>query len=164
MLLDIIYLVIVIIAFKRGLKRGFVRGLFSFVAFWIGLVVAIKLSILFSRLMKQFISLNDIWLSFFSFIIIFLFFSSLIKRIGKYIHNKTNLVAPSFINSISGGIFYLIIYTMIFCVFLIYLYHIKALGLEMLFASKTYKLIFPQIIKMLKLIGKIIPIFKNIFA
>jgi membrane protein required for colicin V production len=164
MYIDIIYVLFVLFGLYKGLKRGFIRALFLFVSLWVGMLSAIKVSLWISKILHLQNSLNGRWLSFVSFILIFLVFAIIVRILGLIILKSTAAKAPGFLNAIGGGILYMVLYTMMFTVMLIYLYNVNVFEFEALSVSKTFVYIYPKSFKLLTLMQKVIPIFRNIFV
>ncbi len=164
MYIDIIYVLFVLFGLYKGLKRGFIRALFLFLSLWVGMLSAIKVSLWISKILHLQKSLNGNWLSFISFIIIFLVFAIIVRILGLIILKSTEAEAPGFFNASAGGILYMVLYTLMFTVMLIYLYNVNVFGIEALSESKTFLYIYPKSFKLLNLLEKVIPIFRNIFV
>jgi membrane protein required for colicin V production len=72
MIIDIIFLLLLAIAVIKGITRGFVVAVFSFLAIIIGLAAAMKLSYIVANWLQGFFQYGKAWLPFVSFLIVFL--------------------------------------------------------------------------------------------
>ena len=92
MFLDIIFAVIVVLAIIKGIQRGLIVGLFSFLAIIIGLAAAIKLSTVVAVHIGKAIKISDAWLPIVSFAIVFIVVILLV-RLGANLIQKTVEIA-----------------------------------------------------------------------
>ncbi|MES2882370.1 MAG: CvpA family protein, partial [Bacteroidota bacterium] len=71
MLLDIIAIGLLIFAIYKGLRKGLIVALFSFIAFIVGLAAALKLSAVAAGYIGQAVSISDRWLPVIAFFLVF---------------------------------------------------------------------------------------------
>src|SRR4249919_1667686 len=88
MLIDIIFLFLIVLAFFKGIKKGFILAVFSLVGLIVGLAAAIKLSVLVAVYLKDTVNVSAKWLPFLSFILVFIAVLILV-RIGATAIEKT---------------------------------------------------------------------------
>ena len=79
MVLDIIFVVILILAIIKGLRRGLIVGIFSFLAIIIGLAAAIKLSAVVAGYLGDATSISQRWLPIISFAVVFIIVILLVR-------------------------------------------------------------------------------------
>ena len=72
MLLDVIAIALLVLAVYKGLSKGLIVALFSFIAFIIGLAAALKLSAIAAGYIGDTISISEKWLPVIAFIVVFL--------------------------------------------------------------------------------------------
>ena len=72
MFLDIIILVLLVLALFKGWSNGFIVGVFSFLAFIIGLATALKLSEFAGTYITEYINVSGQWLPIVAFAAVFL--------------------------------------------------------------------------------------------
>jgi membrane protein required for colicin V production len=83
MFIDVIFLILISFACFQGMKKGLVRSLLSFVAIFIGLAFAMKLSTVVADYLSKAGLENKIWLPFISFIIVIAIIFIGIQWLGK---------------------------------------------------------------------------------
>jgi membrane protein required for colicin V production len=162
-MIDILFAVILIIAVIKGLRKGLVVALFSIVAFIIGLAAAIKLSAVVAVYLQKNISVPSHWLPVLSFIIVFIVVVVLVNLGGKLVEKTFEMAFLGWFNRIGGAVFYVMLYTIIFSIFLFYAEKINLVKQEMISSSVMYPYIKPWGPAVINTFGKIIPLFKDSF-
>ena len=162
-MIDIIFAVILIIAVIKGLRKGLVVALFSIVAFIIGLAAAMKLSAVVAVYLQKNVAVSNQWLPVISFIIVFIVVVVLVNLGGKLVEKTFEMAFLGWANRLAGAIFYLLLYTIIFSIFLFYAEKINLVKQEMISNSIVYPYIKPWGPAVINTFGKIIPLFKDSF-
>lgn len=72
MLIDVVFLIMLVFAVFKGLRNGLIVGLFSFLAIFVGLAAALKLSTLVAAYLGTQTSVSERWLPFLAFAIVFI--------------------------------------------------------------------------------------------
>jgi membrane protein required for colicin V production len=163
-MIDIIYAILIILAIYKGLSKGLVIAIFSFVGFIIGLAAALKLSVYVAGKMKDSINVSAKILPFLSFAAVFLVTVLLIHLGAKLIEKLLESVALGWANKLGGVLLYAILYTVIFSVFLFYADKVHLISQSASQSSLTYTFIEPWGPKVIDGFGQIIPVFKDMFA
>ena len=117
-MIDIIFAVILVIAVIKGLRKGLVVALFSIVAFIIGLAAAMKLSAAVAVYLQKNVAVSNHWLPVISFLIVFIVVVALVNLGGRLVEKTFEMAFLGLVNRIGGAIFYVLLYTIIFSVFL----------------------------------------------
>jgi membrane protein required for colicin V production len=164
MFIDIIFAVIVIMACIKGFQKGLIIAVFSIIAFIIGLAAALKLSTAVAAWLGNSISVSAKWLPFISFAVVFFVVILLVRWGAKLIEKTFQLALLGWVNKLGGIIFYLVLYTIIFSIFLFYAEKVQLLQLTVIKASSTYTFIQPWGPIVIDSMGKIIPLFKDMFT
>lgn len=164
MLLDIIAVILLIVASFKGLRKGFVVAIFSFLAYVIGLAAALKLSALMARYIGDNIEISQRWLPFLAFFLVFIIVVLLVRLGAKAIESAMRVLLLGWLNRIGGVILYILIYFFIYSILLFYATQLHLLKTETIQASATYNFIEPLAPKLLNGLGAIIPFFKNLFG
>lgn len=164
MLIDIIFAVIIVIACIKGYSRGLIIALFSIIAFIVGLAAALKLSAVVAGYLKDSVSISAKWLPFLSFLLVFIAVVLLVRWGGKLVEKSIQLVLLGWVNRIGGILLYAAMYTIIFSIFLFYAEKLNLLKPSVISASVTYDFVQPWGPKVIDGFGKVIPIFKDMFA
>src|SRR5215213_7859769 len=120
MFIDIIVLVLLIWATFKGLRNGFVVGVFSFLAFIIGLAAALKLSALAAAYLGNNTNIGQRWLPFIAFALVFFIVVFLVKLGAKAIEGLLRVAMLGWLNKLGGVVLYVLLYLFIFSVLLFY--------------------------------------------
>ena len=164
MVIDIIIVVLLVLAAIKGYQRGFIVAIFSIVAFIIGLAAAIKLSAVVAGYIGSAVKVSGKWLPILSFAIVFLVVVLLVRLGANLIQKGAHLAMLGWVNRLAGILLYALLYIFIFSIILFYAEQVKMVKPETKKASVTYTYIQPLGPKVIDGIGKIIPIFKNMFT
>lgn len=164
MSIDIFFYLIMIIAVFKGFSKGFIIGVFSFLAFIIGLAAALKLSALVAGYLENSTGASGRWLPVLSFMIVFLLVV-LGVNIGARIIKKTiSFAMLGWADKIGGIILYMVIYTMIFSILLFFGEKTMLISQTSMENSAVCKYVAPFGPKIIDAIGKAIPVFKDMFV
>lgn len=164
MLIDFIFAVCMVIACIKGYQKGLILAVFSIIAFVIGLAAALKLSAIVAMYLKNSISVSAKWLPFISFVLVFFVVVLLVRWGGKLIEKSFQVVLLGWLNRVGGIIFYAALYVIILSFFLFYAERLHLVQSAATQSSKTYPFIQPWGPKLIDGLGKIIPVFKDLFS
>jgi len=91
MFIDIIVVVLLVIAIFKGISKGLIIGIFSFLAVIIGLAAAIKLSAVAASYLGDNVNISQRWLPVIAFAVVFIVVILLVrlgaKALKKYCKN-----------------------------------------------------------------------------
>jgi len=163
MVIDIAFSIVMLIAVYKGFSQGLIVAVFSFLAFIIGLAAALKLSVAVAHYLESSEHTGAKWLPVLSFILVLVVVSLLVNIIARILKKTFQIAMLGGFDRIGGIIFYVIIYTIIFSVFLFFAEKTKALSASTIATSWVYDYISPWGPKIIDSMGKIIPIFKDLF-
>ena len=164
MIIDTAFVIVMILAIFKGLSKGLILGIFSLIAFIIGLAAALKFSAIVAGYLKNSVSTSTKWLPLISFIIVFVAVVLLINIGARLIRKIMRIAMLGWLDRLGGMVLYLLIYSIIFSVFLFFgerLFLIQHATIE---SSKIHPYISPWAPKVIDHIGNVIPIFKDMFA
>jgi membrane protein required for colicin V production len=164
MLIDIIYILVLIMAIFNGLRKGFVVGIFSFLAIMIGLAAALKLSVIVARYFEHSVSSAAKWVPVLSFILVLIVVMIVVGLVARLIKKTLQFAMLGWLDSIGGMILYVILYTLVFSIFLFYATKLMLLTPDVIANSKTYPFVSSWGISVINNLGRIIPAFKDMFA
>ncbi|HEX2606193.1 MAG TPA: CvpA family protein [Flavisolibacter sp.] len=164
MIIDIIALILVVFALFKGLRNGLVVALFSFLAFFVGLAAALKLSALAAGYLGAHTGVSQRWLPFLAFALVFLLVVLLVRLGAKAIEGMLKVVMLGWLNRIGGVVLYLVLYFFIFSILLFYALQLHLIREETAQASVIYPFIQPLAPKMISFLGVLLPFFKNMFS
>ncbi len=163
MIIDIAFLITMIVAIFKGYTKGFIVGIFSFFAFIIGLAAALKLSIVAAHYLES-SSINSKWLPALSFAIVFIIVVLLVNIGARIIKKAITLVMLGWVDKLGGIILYIIVYTIIFSVLMFFAEKTSLLKQDTILKSSVHDYVAPWGRVVINHLGKIIPIFKDLFA
>lgn len=163
MTIDLLFLFILAMAAFRGFRQGLVVAAFSFIAFFVGLAAAIKLSAVVAGWLEESFDKPSAWWPFLAFFLVLVIVSGIIRVLAKGIEGTLNLVMLGWVNKLGGFILYAILYTLIFSVVLFYYDQIKHISPETKERSLVYSYVEPWGEWTMSALGKIIPQFKDVF-
>ena len=150
-------------AIFKGLSKGLIVAVFSFLAFIIGLAAALKLSTAMADYIGENVAVSQRWLPFIAFFVVFIIVVLLVRLGAKLIQGAVQMVMLGWLNRIGGVVFYILIYFFIFSILLFYAVQLNLLKEPTTKASVTYSIIQPFAPKLLSILGSVIPFFKNMF-
>ena len=163
MILDIIVAVILILAIIKGYRQGLIVALFSFIAFFIGLAAALKLSVVVADYLGKSVKVSDKWLPIISFAVVFLIVVLLVRLGARFIQKTVELAMLGWLNRLGGILLYTGLYILIFSILIFYADQLGFIKPETKSESVTYSYIQPWGPKLMDGLGKIIPVFKGMF-
>lgn len=163
MLIDIITLILLLVAAFKGLRKGLIVAVFSFLAFVIGLAAALKLSTAMADYIGQNVEVSQRWLPFIAFIVVFLIVVLLIRLGARLLEGAVKMVMLGWLNRIGGMLFYVLIYFFIYSILLFYATQLELIKPETIKASVTYDYIAPFGPKVMDIVGAVIPFFRDMF-
>ena len=163
MLIDIIVFVLLVMALFKGIRKGLIVAVFSFLAFIIGLAAALKLSTVMADYIGDNVAVSQRWLPFLAFIVVFLIVVLLIRLGAKLLQGAVQAVMLGWVNRIGGAVFYILIYFFIFSILLFYTTQLNLIKPETTKSSVTYNYIAPFGPKVMDFLGAVIPFFRDMF-
>jgi membrane protein required for colicin V production len=163
MMIDIIFALLMIFAIVKGIQRGLIIALFSFLGLIVGLAAAIKLSALVAGHLEEQLSVSSPWLPIFTFIVIFVLVALLVRWIANLLTKIIDLALMGWLNKLAGVALYAVIYTAIYSILLFYGTHSHIISAHAREASVVYPWIEPWGPSIIDGLGKIIPIFRDMF-
>ena len=155
-IIDIIVLVLVIVGIYKGWRKGLVLGIFSVLAFIIGLAAAIKLSALVAERLGEATNISQKWLPVLAFAIVCLG--------AKALEGVLQLAMLGWLNKLGGVLLYVLLYLFVFSILLFYAQQLQIIKPETAEISITYPFIYPMGQEVIGAIGTILPFFKDMFT
>ena len=164
MLIDGIFAVLILLACIKGYQKGLIIAIFSIIAFIVGLAAALKLSAFVASRLSDSVSVSSKWLPFISFAVVFIVVVLLVRLGAKLIEKTFEMALLGWLNRIGGILLYAVLYTIILSIFLFYAEKLHLIKPATIQASQTYSFIQPWGPRVIDGFGKVIPIFKDMFA
>lgn len=163
MLIDLIFLVLMAMAIFKGISKGFIVAVFSLLAFIIGLAAALKLSAVVAVHLHEKMNVGGYWLPILSFLIVFIAVVFLIRLGASAVRKAASVVFLGWLDSLAGIILYAVMYLMAYSVILFFATRIHLISAETQIASRTYSFIEPFGPKVMRGLGKVVPLFSHMF-
>ncbi|MBC7848795.1 MAG: CvpA family protein [Chitinophagaceae bacterium] len=164
MVIDIVLLVVVVMGIIKGIRRGLIVAFFSLIGIIVGLAAAIKLSAWVATKLESTVNISARWLPVISFLIVFIAVVLTIRVIANLIEKTVELAWLGWVNKVGGAILYLLFYVFAMSVFLFFLTQLQLISDKMISESITYQYVQPLGPKVIDGIGRIVPIFKDMFS
>lgn len=163
MIIDVIFLMLLAIAIIKGISRGFIVAVFSFLAIIIGVAAAMKLSYIAANWLQHSFNTGKQWLPFFSFLIVLIAVIFLVRLLANIIQRTINVAMLGWLNKLGGILLFVLLYISVYSICLFYLTQMNIIKPETIASSYTYSFIEPLGPKTVNIIGAVIPVFKNLF-
>lgn len=164
MLIDLVFVILIALAIFKGMSKGFIVAVLSFVAFMVGLAAALKLSVVVANHLRESTNVGGYWLPFLSFLIVFTGTAFLIRFIATLAKKAAGIAFLGWLDRLAGFVLYAVMYMMAYSVILFFLTKINFISFEAQTASRTYSLVEPFGPKAMSLIGRAIPLFSHMFS
>lgn len=164
MIIDLIYLVLLAIAVIKGWQRGLIIAVFSVIGIVVGIAAALKLSTLVAGYLGDTTSISAQWLPFLSFVVVFIIAILLVRWGANLLEATIEVALLGWVNKLGGILLYIIIYTLAFSVLLFYMAQLKLVEAETISHSVCWPYVQPLGPKVIDSIGKLLPVFKDMFA
>jgi len=164
MLIDVAFFFVMIVAVFKGFTKGFIVGIFSFIAFIIGVAAALKLSVIVAHHLQTSSTITGKWLPVISFALVFILVVLLVNIGARILKKAVSMVMLGWLDKLGGILLYICIYTIIFSVILFFAEKTFLIKPETVAASSVHDYVAPWGPKVIDNLGKIIPVFKDLFS
>src|SRR4030095_15282083 len=114
MIIDFVFLILLVLSVIKGMSRGLVVAVFSFLAIIIGLAAAMKLSYIVANWLQHSFNTGKQWLPVLSFLIVMIGVILLVRWIAKLIQAAVNFSMLGWLNKLGGIAFYLLLYLSVY--------------------------------------------------
>jgi len=162
-ILDIVFAILLLLAFIHGYRKGLIHSVVSLLAIVIGIMAAVYLSELTAIYIDKWFNISSKYLPMISFMVVFIGIYLLFRLLENMLEGFFKLLKLNFINQIAGAIIWSVIWIMLFSTILFYSNNAGLLSLELKNESVVYEKAEPFAPKTIETIGKVIPPVKNIF-
>jgi membrane protein required for colicin V production len=165
MAIDAVFVILLILAAFKGFSRGLIMAIFSFIAFFIGLAAALKLSATVANYLQEGTDkVPSQWWPVIAFIGVFLVVSLIVRAVGAVLEKTVEVATLGWVNKIGGFLIYAVLYLLIYSVVLFFLREMKWVSEVSIEKSVTYAYIEPWGPWVIAGIAKVIPAFKDVFT
>ena len=163
MFIDVAYLILLVIACFKGLRKGFIIAIFSVLGFIVGIAAALKLSAVVAVKLAAHTGPAK-WLPAVSFLLVFLAVAFIINLVAKVIQKTFETVMLGWLNRLAGVALYILLYSIIYSVFLFYAVQLHFINAATVGNSVVYPYLQPLAPTIINSISSFIPWFKNMFS
>jgi len=164
MIIDAVYVLLIVVAGFKGMRKGLIVALFSILAFIAGLAAALKLSAVVAARLSTEVSPTFKWLPMLSFLLVFILVAFLVNLGGRLIQKTFETILLGWVNRIGGMFLYIALYTFIFSIILFFASQAHLISASTIASSFFYPYIQPLGPRVINAIGELIPFFKNMFS
>ncbi|RYZ23687.1 MAG: CvpA family protein [Chitinophagaceae bacterium] len=162
--IDIIVLGLMLLALFKGLRKGLVLAVFSFLAFVIGLAAALKLSAVVAHYLGESTNVSGRWLPMAAFLIVFVAVLLLVRLGAKMIESGLQLVLLGWLNRVGGVLFFALLYLFLFSILLFWADNLHLLREPLKADSVTWPWLQPLAPKIIGGLGAVLPFFRDLFG
>jgi membrane protein required for colicin V production len=162
--IDIVFAIILVFAIYKGYNRGLIVAVFSFVAVIIGMAAALKLTTVAVLYAQQHWQIHTRWLPVLCFISLFVGVVLLVRLGASLLQKLVELAMMGWLNKLGGIILYSAIFIIAYSVLLWIANQLYWLSPKTKLQSVVYPYIEHLGPAVMNGLGKIIPIFKDMFA
>jgi membrane protein required for colicin V production len=164
MILDGLLLILCIIAFIRGWKKGLLWAIVSIIAVLIGIVISLKCAHLLADYLFENNILNNQYTLLLCFILLFLSTIFIFRMLVKFIEKILESVFLGWVNNVLGGLCYCFFILFLCSTFLWLGNKAHLIKPENKLDSKSYEYIAPLAPKTIAYITPYIPLFKTLYS
>ncbi|HYH16044.1 MAG TPA: CvpA family protein [Flavisolibacter sp.] len=164
MIIDLIVVVLIVLALIKGWRKGLIVGVFSFLAFIIGLAAAIKLSTVAATYLGETVTISQRWLPVVAFAAVFLLVVLFVRLGAKALEGVVNVAMLGWANKLGGIVLFALLYLFVFSILLFYATQVDLINTAAAEASVTYPYLQPLGPKVINALSVILPFFKNMFS
>lgn len=163
MIIDILFVLVMVYAIFRGFSRGGIIGIFSLLAFLVGLAAALKLTVTCSRFVEHLLKFHASWLPVVIFLILFLGVATLVNLLAGLLEKFVQMALLGWLNRLIGIVFYVFLYAVFCSILLWFANQIYLITPTMKESSKAYPFLIRFGPEVIREIANFLPIFKNVF-
>jgi len=164
MVLDAVGIILIILFFIRGYRKGLIVAAFAIIAILLGIICSLKLSQAFASFLLEKGIVTSGWAQIVSYIVLFIGVVWLVRAGGKLIEKTVEAVWLGLFNNLAGGVIYSLMAIIVWscCLWLGNQAHI--FSPETIASSKTFPWFSPVAPWVFGHVGDLMPFAKNIFT
>ncbi len=163
MVIDILFVIFLCVGFWWGYTKGIIYSLFSLIAYFLGIVAALKFSYMAASFVKEKLNPDPTMTAVISFILVFVIVVLLVRFIAWALENILQSFSLNLPNKIIGGAIHALVGIYVLCVLLWFINKWGALPETQRTASHVYPYIDDTAPTVIEYSGKVIPMFKDAF-
>ena len=164
MILDVIGIIVLILFFIRGYKRGIIVAVCSVLAILLGILVSLKLSQTFSSWLQEKGYVNSGWVTIISYVVLFIGIVLLVRLLAKFIQKAAEGMMLGMVNKLIGGLFYVFLGAVLWSSLLWIGARMNVISPDTIAASKTYSWMAAIAPWFFDQAGKVLPFVRDTFS
>ncbi|HJT75463.1 MAG TPA: CvpA family protein [Chitinophaga sp.] len=161
--IDVVFAIILVLAVYKGYSRGLIVAVFSFIAVILGLAAALKLTTVAALYAQQHWDIHTRWLPVLCFIILFVGVVFLVRFGATLIQTMVEAAMMGWLNKLGGILLYSAIFIIVYSILLWIANQLYWLSPELKLQSVVYPYIEHLGPAVINILGKVIPVFKDMF-
>jgi uncharacterized membrane protein required for colicin V production len=138
MIFDILFVVLVGLGFYQGYTKGIIYSILSFLAYFFGLIIAIKFTYLGVKFLDDFIHFEPQTMRILGFVFVFILVLLMARLIAWILEQILKAISLNFANQISGALLHAAIGFYVMCIFTWYIDKMNVLPASQKEHSHTY--------------------------
>ena len=163
MIFDILFVLFIGVGFYWGYQKGIIYSLFSLLAFFVGIIGALKFSYVAVKFLNGVLHLGPKGMAIVSFVIVFLLIVILVRLIAWALEQILKSFSLNITNQIIGGLIYSLIGLYALCVCVWFLNKWNVFPDSQKVSSHVYPYIANTGPKVVEYSGHIVPFFRDAF-
>ncbi len=163
MIIDILFIIFLGVGFWWGFTKGIIYSVFSLIAYFLGIVGALKFSYMAASFVKETLHPDPKLTAVISFILVFVVVVILVRVVAWALENILQSFSLNFVNKIIGGAIHAAIGVYVLCVLLWFVNKWGALPATQQSSSHVYPYIDDMAPTIIDYSGKVVPVFKDAF-
>jgi membrane protein required for colicin V production len=161
--IDVVFAIILVLAIYKGYSRGLIVAVFSFIAEILGLAAALKLTAVAVLYAQDHWDIHTRWLPVLCFVLLFVGVVFLVRFGATLLQTMVEVAMLGWLNKLGGILLYSAIFIIAYSVILWIANQLYWLSPQIKLQSVVYPYIEHLGPAVMNILGKIIPVFKNMF-
>lgn len=163
MILDVIFIVLLLMALYRGYQKGLIYSVLSFIAIFLGILLAMNFSSLVAYWMSAVLNIPASIMPIFSFIVVLIVVVLSIKLVAMIMEKMLKAISLNIFNRIGGAILWGAIASIMFGVAIWLIDQANVFTASLKAESFTFRYIVPLGPSAIDFVSSYIPFFKEAF-
>ncbi|GAB3007295.1 hypothetical protein GCM10027051_03890 [Niabella terrae] len=151
-------------ALIKGYRNGLIVGVASYLALIIGLAAAMKLSAVVADHLSSSLQVSGKWMPFLAFILVFGLVVFLIRGLSRLVQGFSEKIMLGGLNKLGGMLLYIAVNLTVWGILLFYLGQLGLISEKSMTRSMSYPYVSALGRFGIDGLGKIIPVFKDLFG
>ena len=164
MFIDTLLLIVLVTAVFKGYTKGLIVAVFSFIAIFIGLAAALKLSATVASWLHENTGISTNWLPFISFAVTMVGVVFLVRFLATMLQKSIEFAMMGWINKLAGITLYVVLYVSILSIVLFYMVKMNLINQTQVQASVTYTYFKNWGHVAIDVFGVLLPFLKSVFG